>query len=57
MTNADYQAMLPSLPDEPGIYKYLSEDGTILYVGKAKNLKKRIGSYFGSKSRSITRPG
>ncbi|HRW75234.1 MAG: excinuclease ABC subunit C [Lewinellaceae bacterium] len=49
MTNADYQAMLPSLPDEPGIYKYLSEDGTILYVGKAKNLKKRIGSYFGSK--------
>ncbi len=49
MTNADYQAMLPTLPDEPGIYKYLSEDGVILYVGKAKNLKKRIGSYFGEK--------
>ncbi len=49
MTNADYQAMLPTLPDEPGIYKYLGEDGTILYVGKAKNLKKRIASYFGEK--------
>ncbi len=49
MTNADYQAMLPTLPDEPGIYKYLNEEGTILYVGKAKNLKKRIGSYFGEK--------
>ncbi|MCF8236894.1 MAG: excinuclease ABC subunit UvrC [Saprospiraceae bacterium] len=49
MTNADYQAMLPTLPDEPGIYKYLSEDGIILYVGKAKNLKKRIASYFGEK--------
>ncbi|MBK7345226.1 MAG: excinuclease ABC subunit C [Saprospiraceae bacterium] len=49
MTTADYQAMLPTLPDEPGIYKYLGEDGIILYVGKAKNLKKRIASYFGEK--------
>lgn len=49
MTTADYQIMLPSLPDEPGIYKYLAEDGTILYVGKAKNLKRRIASYFGEK--------
>ena len=49
MTTADYQTLLPTLPDDPGIYQFLAEDGTILYVGKAKNLKKRIGSYFGDK--------
>jgi excinuclease ABC subunit C len=37
---------LPSIPDEPGIYRFLGEDDTILYVGKAKNLKKRLSSYF-----------
>lgn len=49
MTTTDYQALLPTLPDEPGIYKFLSEEGVILYVGKAKNLKRRIASYFGEK--------
>ena len=37
---------LPSIPDELGIYRFLDEDDTILYVGKAKNLKKRLSSYF-----------
>lgn len=36
----------PSIPEEPGIYRFLSYDDTILYVGKAKNLKKRLSSYF-----------
>ena len=36
------------LPSDPGIYKLLDSDGTILYIGKAKNLKKRVSSYFGS---------
>lgn len=49
MTTSDYQALLPTLPDEPGIYKFLSAEGDILYVGKAKNLKRRIASYFGEK--------
>lgn len=49
MTTTDYQALLPTLPDEPGIYKFLSAEGDILYVGKAKNLKRRIASYFGEK--------
>ncbi|NDC82495.1 excinuclease ABC subunit UvrC [bacterium] len=37
---------LNSLPDEPGIYKMLDSRGGLLYVGKAKNIKKRVKSYF-----------
>lgn len=35
-----------NLPDKPGIYQYLNDEGVIIYVGKAKNLKKRVSSYF-----------
>ena len=34
------------LPDSPGVYQYLNREGTIIYVGKAKNLKRRVSSYF-----------
>lgn len=37
---------ISKLPDKPGIYKYFDTEGTILYIGKAKNLKKRVSSYF-----------
>lgn len=49
MTAEDYQKLLPTLPAVPGIYKFLDETGGILYVGKAKNLKNRVSSYFGAK--------
>ena len=43
--------IIPSLPDKPGVYQFMDSYGKIIYAGKAKNLKKRVSSYF-SKNQS-----
>ena len=45
-TNDYLRGIVQNLPDSPGIYQYLNDEGTIIYVGKAKNLKRRVSSYF-----------
>ncbi len=46
MTKAEFSALLPTIPHEPGCYKYYDEHKELLYVGKAKDLRKRVSSYF-----------
>jgi excinuclease ABC subunit C len=46
MTQEQYQQLAHKLPADPGIYKYYDTSGILIYVGKAKCLKKRIASYF-----------
>ncbi len=41
-----FKPILPVLPDSPGVYQFFNQDGEIIYVGKAKNIKKRVSSYF-----------
>ena len=48
---AKFQSILSSIPDNPGIYQFFDSAGVVIYVGKAKNLKKRVTSYF-SKNQS-----
>lgn len=55
MTNEDFKAFAPSIPTDPGIYRYVDESGTILYVGKAKNLRNRLNSYFGDKKHQLAK--
>ena len=47
------EGIIKNLPESPGVYQYLNSDGTIIYVGKAKNLKRRVNSYFNKEHESF----
>jgi len=49
MTTADYQKESSKIPKLPGVYRFIDKDDVIIYVGKAKNLRNRLSSYFGEK--------
>lgn len=44
--NSNHREIIAELPGKPGVYQFLDEQGRAIYIGKAKNLKKRVGSYF-----------
>lgn len=46
MTTDVFQTLIETLPKQPGIYKYFDDQNELIYVGKAKNIRKRISSYF-----------
>ncbi|MBK8494961.1 MAG: excinuclease ABC subunit C [Chitinophagaceae bacterium] len=46
MTQPEFSAIAPTIPTQPGIYKYYDQANELLYVGKAKHLRKRVSSYF-----------
>lgn len=46
MTQQEFQNIASTLPGHPGIYKYYDAANNLIYVGKAKNIRKRVGSYF-----------
>ena len=48
-----FKKIQASLPQEPGIYQYFDEKGKLLYVGKAKNIRNRVSSYFNTNQHSL----
>ena len=49
MTTEDFKKIAATIPNSPGVYRFLDESGIILYVGKAKSLRSRVASYFGER--------
>ena len=53
--NPYLQSIVENLPDTPGCYQYLNKEGTVIYVGKAKHLKRRVSQYFQKEQTGKTR--
>jgi len=49
------KTIISTIPSKPGVYRYFDKDGTLIYVGKAKNLKRRVSSYFNKEQVGKTR--
>lgn len=52
MTNEFFQTIIQTIPTSPGVYKYYNAQKELIYVGKAKNLRKRVSSYFNSTAKN-----
>lgn len=55
MSSFDSKTELLKIPSEPGVYRYFDEKGEIIYVGKAKNLRNRVSSYFAKSNQHTTK--
>ncbi len=55
MTTEDFKKISDTVPKDPGVYRFINDEDTILYVGKAKNLKNRLASYFGERKDRLFR--
>ncbi|MDX2068005.1 MAG: excinuclease ABC subunit UvrC [Haliscomenobacter sp.] len=55
MTTEDFKKISDTVPKDPGVYRFINDEDTILYVGKAKNLKNRLSSYFGERKDRLFR--
>lgn len=55
MTTEDFKKIAATIPRQPGVYRFIGPDNTILYVGKAKVLRNRVGSYFGNRKDRLHR--